>query len=69
MRIVYILMQWKPHSCIWLSITRILARSAKHGSNRSSASQVTLPTEAWGSYRNQWGMIGIQPEPWGRFHY
>ena len=32
--------------------------------HRSSSAKVTLPTEAWG-YWNQWGMIGIQSDPWG----
>ena len=42
----------------------VVAIHDKNTWEKSSSAQVTLPTEAWG-YWNQWGMIGIQSEPWG----
>ena len=67
MQILYLVMQWKPHSCILYMITNFDIK-CKAWFLRSSSAQVTLPTKAWG-YWNQWGMIGIQSEPWGSFHY
>ena len=50
MQILYLVMQWKPHSCILQMITNLDTKC--------------MPTEACG-YWNQWGMIGIQSESWG----
>ena len=63
MQILYPLMQWKPHSCI-LNMKDNFDTKYKAWFQRSSSAQVTLPTEAWG-YWHQWGVIDIQPEPWG----
>ena len=47
MQILYLYMQWKPHSCI-LNIIIILTHSAKHGSKDLHLSKSHCQLNSWG---------------------
>ena len=47
MQILYLYMQWKPHSCI-LNIIIILTHSAKHGSKDLHLPKSHCQLNSWG---------------------